>query len=209
MPFKSHPFPTSPDISCNPEATANFQSWLSIHNHRAPPSGSILGQFCFSPMPQLSGFQAFREIKKKKKKKETVHPLVVSNALWPHGLHSPPGSSVHGILARILEWVATPFSKGIFLTQGLNLGFLNCSWSLYFLSHQGRPLKAIKAALITKLFSYNPKSQPWLLSFLLSPHLLIPKSLELSPSFSLRGSVVMCDSVRPSWGRVLLLHLLF
>ena len=33
---------------------------------------------------------------------------------------SPPGSSVHGILqARILEWVAMPFSR-IFLTQGLN-----------------------------------------------------------------------------------------
>ena len=27
--------------------------------------------------------------------------------------HSPPGSSVHGILqARILEWVAVPFSRG-------------------------------------------------------------------------------------------------
>ena len=35
---------------------------------------------------------------------------------------SPPGSSVHGILqARILEWVAISFSRGIFLTQGLNL----------------------------------------------------------------------------------------
>ena len=41
---------------------------------------------------------------------------------------SPPGSSVHGILqARILEWIAMPFSKGswrdlqgIFLTQELN-----------------------------------------------------------------------------------------
>ena len=29
---------------------------------------------------------------------------------------SPPGSSVHGILqARILEWVAMPSSRGIFL----------------------------------------------------------------------------------------------
>ena len=27
--------------------------------------------------------------------------------------HSPPGSSVHGILqARILEWVSAPFSRG-------------------------------------------------------------------------------------------------
>ena len=30
-----------------------------------------------------------------------------------HRLYSPPGSSVHGILqARILEWVAIPFSRG-------------------------------------------------------------------------------------------------
>ena len=37
-------------------------------------------------------------------------------------------SSVHGILqARILEWVAIPFSRGwIFPTQGSNLGLLNC-----------------------------------------------------------------------------------
>ena len=32
---------------------------------------------------------------------------------------SPPGSSVYGISqARILEWVASSFSRGIFLTQG-------------------------------------------------------------------------------------------
>ena len=35
---------------------------------------------------------------------------------------SLPGSSVLGILqARIMEWVAIPFSRGILLTQGLNL----------------------------------------------------------------------------------------
>ena len=33
--------------------------------------------------------------------------------LWPHGLYSPPGSSVHGISqARILKWVAISFSRG-------------------------------------------------------------------------------------------------
>ena len=32
---------------------------------------------------------------------------------------SLPGSSIHGILqARMLEWVALPFSRGSFLTQG-------------------------------------------------------------------------------------------
>ena len=47
---------------------------------------------------------------------------------------SPPGSSVHGILqARILEWVATPFSKGIFLTQESNLGLLHCRQILHHL----------------------------------------------------------------------------
>ena len=51
---------------------------------------------------------------------------------------SPPGSSVHGILqARILQWVAIPFSSSIFLTQGLNPGFLHWKQILYHLSHQG------------------------------------------------------------------------
>ena len=37
---------------------------------------------------------------------------VMSNSLCPMGC-SPPGSSIHGIFqARILEWVAIPFSKG-------------------------------------------------------------------------------------------------
>ena len=35
--------------------------------------------------------------------------------------YSPPVSSDYGILqAGILEWVAIPFSKGIFPTQGVN-----------------------------------------------------------------------------------------
>ena len=38
----------------------------------------------------------------------------------------PSGSSVPGILqATLLTWVAIPFSRGIFLTQGLNPGFLH------------------------------------------------------------------------------------
>ena len=41
--------------------------------------------------------------------------------------YSPPGSSVHGILqAKILEWVAISFSRGIFLTQGSNPGLPHC-----------------------------------------------------------------------------------
>ena len=43
------------------------------------------------------------------------------------------GSSVHGILqARILEWIAMPSSRGIFLTQGSNPCLLH--WQAYSLT---------------------------------------------------------------------------
>ena len=46
------------------------------------------------------------------KKRESIRYSVVSDSFQPHGLNLP-GSSVHGILqARILEWVAIPFSRG-------------------------------------------------------------------------------------------------
>ena len=45
-------------------------------------------------------------------KSESVSHSVMSNSLWPHDCN-PPGCSVHGILqARILEWLAIPFSRG-------------------------------------------------------------------------------------------------
>ena len=50
------------------------------------------------------------------------------------------GSSVHRILqARLLEWVAIPFSRVFFLSQGSNLGLLHCRQIIYLLSHQGSP----------------------------------------------------------------------
>ena len=57
---------------------------------------------------------------------------------------SPPGSSVCGIIqARIVEWVAIPFSRrspqSIFPIQGKNLGLLHCRQILYRLSPQGSP----------------------------------------------------------------------
>ena len=44
---------------------------------------------------------------------------------------SPPGSSVHGILqARILEWVAIPFSRGS--SQPKDLTQVSCISGRYF-----------------------------------------------------------------------------
>ena len=49
----------------------------------------------------------------------------------------PMDYTIHGILqARILEWVAIPFYRGIFPIQGLNPGLPHYRWILYELSHQ-------------------------------------------------------------------------
>ena len=48
--------------------------------------------------------------------------------------------TVHGTLQiRILEWVAFPFSRGIFPTQGSNPGLLHCRQILHQLSYKGSP----------------------------------------------------------------------
>ena len=53
-------------------------------------------------------------------------------------LHDPMDYTVHGILhARILEWVAFPFSRGVFPTQRSNPGLLHYRQILYQLSHKG------------------------------------------------------------------------
>ena len=48
---------------------------------------------------------------------------------------SPPGSSVHGILqARILEWVAIPFSKGSFWPRDQTcIFFVSCITGRFFI----------------------------------------------------------------------------
>ena len=57
----------------------------------------------------------------------------VSDSLRPHGLHI-----VHGILqARILEWVAFPFSGGSSQPRDRNPGLPHCRRVLYQLSHKG------------------------------------------------------------------------
>ena len=68
-----------------------------------------------------------------------VSHSVVSDS-WDPMDCSLPGSHVHRILqARILEWVAIPFSRVGFPTPSLNLGHLHCRQILYHLSHQRSP----------------------------------------------------------------------
>ena len=58
---------------------------------------------------------------------------------------SPPGSSLPGIFqARILEWVAIPFSRGPSWPRDWILHLLFCRWILYLLSHWGRHRLTLK-----------------------------------------------------------------
>ena len=59
---------------------------------------------------------------------------VVSDSLWPYGLHSQwnsPGQNT-GVGSLSLF-------QGIFPTQGLNPGLPYCRWIFYHLSHRGSP----------------------------------------------------------------------
>ena len=65
---------------------------------------------------------------------------------------SPPGSSVHRLLqARILEWIATSFSMGIFQTQGLNMCLLFWQADSLPLSH----LRSLSSPLNTHYLSIS------------------------------------------------------
>ena len=64
-----------------------------------------------------------------KVKSESESCSFVSDSLWPHGLYT-----VHGILqARILEWVAFPFSRGSSQPRD------RTGWILYQLNYKGIP----------------------------------------------------------------------
>ena len=72
---------------------------------------------------------------------------VVADTLWPHGLDSLPGSSVHGIFqARVLEWVAISFSRGSSQPR-VRTGLPHCRHTLYRMSHQGSPMTKLDSIL--------------------------------------------------------------
>ena len=72
--------------------------------------------------------------------------------------YSLPSSSFHGILqARVLEWVAISFSRGMFPTQGSNPGLSHCRQTLYRLSHQNLTAGAAAKSLQLWLTLCDPR----------------------------------------------------
>ena len=68
-----------------------------------------------------------------------VNTYIVKAAQSCPTLCDPMDYTVHGIFqARILEWAAFPFSRGLPI-QGLNLSLQQCRQILYQPSHKGSP----------------------------------------------------------------------
>ena len=92
---------------------------LSARSLQLPESKIVPSRYSLSPHSGVLG-RSFElrftytmfplQSHNKREKSESVSCLVMSDSLQPHGLLSPPGSSIHGISqARTLEWV--PFSR--------------------------------------------------------------------------------------------------
>lgn len=66
----------------------------------------------------------------------------------------PPGSAIHGILPKVAGVRSHSLFPGIFPTEGLNLGLLDCRWILYHLSLQGDTTKSCtRCSGLTSLWS--------------------------------------------------------
>ena len=69
---------------------------------------------------------------------------VVSDSLRPHGLYSPPGTSVHGVSPGKNTGVGCHFLlQGIFPTKGSNPGLLDCRQILHQFKLGGKPLTLV------------------------------------------------------------------
>ena len=76
--------------------------------------------------------------------------------------YSPPSSSVYGILqARILEWVAIPFSRGSSQPRDQTWVFPHCRKILYNLSYQGGLKWYIKTQVPTFAVISSPGLSSW------------------------------------------------
>ena len=109
---------------------------------------------------------------------------------------SPTGSSVHGISqARILEWVAMPFSRVSSQPRDQTWGLLHGRQFLYHLSHQGillnpTDITSWKFSISSSFVSYSSTSlliaPSWLLRLSLPRSLFITE--ELSAPFFLESN---------------------
>ena len=107
--------------------------------------------------------------------------------------YSPPDSSVHGIFqARILEWVAIPFSMGSSWPRDQTLVSSIGRQILYHLSHQGSPLLTLGVSIIHR----------WSHPHLMPPRVEISQSQDVLMLFLVTQSqgtcIHSCPSIAPT-----------
>ena len=74
---------------------------------------------------------------------------------------SPPDSSVHGILqARILEWVAIPFSRGS--SQARDCTFVSCTAGRFFTIWATRECLSAQTPSDPLIFSFREMPRAWM-----------------------------------------------
>ena len=92
---------------------------------------------------------------------EIVSHSVMSDSLRPHGLATPnpPDLSVHGILqARILEWVAIPFSRASSLPRDWTC--VSCITGRFFTSWDTRKVCLLYLLANSSGSSHHPLTSP-------------------------------------------------
>ena len=108
-------------------------------------------------------------------------------------LCDPMDYTVHAILqARILEWVAFPFSRGSFQPRDQNPGLPHCRQILYQLSHKGSPRILEWAAYPFSRGSSRPRN-----------HVYVNSKLLISPTSifrlgALQGATGTSGSLHPA-----------
>ena len=130
-----------------------------------------------------------------KQKHVCVHVKLLQSCptLWDPMDYSPPGSSVHGILqARILEWVAMPFSPGDLPNPGVKRrSFLSPALAGRFFTTSATWKAQIKASV---QFSHSVMSTLDPMDCSTTGFL----SLTNSQSLLKLMSIASCDAIQPS-----------
>ena len=86
--------------------TVSHRSYTIVCSHQQCTRVLVVPHSCQHLLFSVGFFFLIVILKKVKVK-------VASDSLWPNGLYNPWNYTIHGILqARILEWVAFPFSRG-------------------------------------------------------------------------------------------------
>ena len=110
-------------------------------------------------------------------------------------LCNPMDYIVHGILqARILDWVAILFSRGIFPTQGSNPGLSHCRWTLCQLSHKVSPKEKNVKVKVRSL------SDIWLFATQWTVAYQTPLSVEFSRQEYWSGCRFLLQGIFPTQG---------